>query len=97
MHWNLSKLERCICENKAFAIIQRMQAGLSTLIKKDGSEMLVAMVLDKPLADAQALVGDPPKLMAEILQIMQDKRMMSKYIFTMASFGPTVHNANVPR
>lgn len=36
--------------------------------------MLVAMVLDKPLADAQALVGDPRKLMAEIVQIMQDKQ-----------------------
>ena len=58
----LEDWERCICENKAFAIIQQMQAGRSTLIKKNGSEMLIAMALDKPLAEAQALVDDPPKL-----------------------------------
>ena len=31
--------------------------------------MGVAMALDRPLADAQALVRDPRKLVAEILQI----------------------------
>ena len=36
--------------------------------------MLVAIALDRPLADAQALVGDPQKLVAEILQIIQDKQ-----------------------
>ena len=34
-----------------------------------GGEMGVAMALDRPLADAQALVRDPHKLVAEILQI----------------------------
>ena len=34
-----------------------------------GGEMGVAMALDRPLADAQALVRDPRKLVAEILQI----------------------------
>ena len=36
--------------------------------------MLVAIALDRPLADAQALVGDPQKLVAEILQFIQDKQ-----------------------
>ena len=36
--------------------------------------MLVAIALDRPLADAQALVGDPQKLVAEILQIIKDKQ-----------------------
>ena len=59
--------ERSICENRAFAV-------LSPIIKKDGGEMLVAMVLDRPLADAQSLVQNPIKLVEEILQIMNDKK-----------------------
>ena len=35
-----------------------------------GGEMRVAMALDRPLADAQALVRDPHKLVAETLQII---------------------------
>lgn len=50
-----------------------MQAGRSALMKKDGGEMLVAIVLDKPLAAAKALVDDPPALVKEIMQIMKDK------------------------
>ena len=53
--------ERNICENQAFAGLQQMQTGRVPIIKKDGGEMLVAMVLDRPLADAQALVRDPFK------------------------------------
>jgi len=36
--------------------------------------MLVAVAVDRPLADAQALVHDPSKLIEEILQIIQDKQ-----------------------
>ena len=36
--------------------------------------MLVAIVLDKPLAAVKALVEDPTKLIAEIMQILQDKQ-----------------------
>jgi hypothetical protein len=57
----------------AVAILNKMQAGRSALIKKDGGEMLVAIVLDKPLAAAKALVDDPPALVKEIMQIMKDK------------------------
>ena len=70
----MEEWQRSICENQAFAILHRMQTGRSALIKKDGGEMLVAIALDRPLADAQALVGDPQKLVAEILQIIQDKQ-----------------------
>ena len=56
-----------------------MQTGRSALIKKDGGEMLVAIALDRLLADAQALVGDPQKLVAEILQIIQDKQSHPSY------------------
>ena len=51
-----------------------MQTGRSAVIKKDGCEMLVAMALDRRLADAQALVHEPSKLIEEILQIIQDKQ-----------------------
>ena len=70
----MEEWERGICENQAFAILHRMQTGRSALIKKDGGKMLVAIALDRPLADAQALVGDPQKLVAEILQIIKDKQ-----------------------
>ena len=48
--------ERSICENRAFAILRQLQTGRFPYIKKEGCEMLVAMVLDRPLAEAQSLV-----------------------------------------
>ena len=39
------------------AILEQMQTGRPALIKKDGGEMLIAIVLDRPLAEAQALVN----------------------------------------
>ena len=50
-----------------------MQEGKTTLIKKDGGDMLVAIVLDKPLSEAQALVDDPDAFMLEITKIIQNK------------------------
>jgi len=55
----LEEWKRTLCENKAVAILEQMQAGRPALIQKDGGEMLIAIVLDRPLADAQALVDDP--------------------------------------
>ena len=43
----------------AFAILRQLQIGRSPYIKKEGCEMLVAMVLDRPLAEAQSLVRNP--------------------------------------
>ena len=50
-----------------------MQQGKTTLIKKDGGEMLIAIVLDKPLSEAQALVDNPDTFMLEITKIIQNK------------------------
>ena len=50
-----------------------MQERKTALIKKDGGEMLIAIVLDKPLAEAQALVDDPDAFMLEITKIIQNK------------------------
>lgn len=69
----VEEAERSICENKAVAILNKMQDGRTALIKKDGGEMLIAIVLDKPLAEAQALVNDPDAFLREIAHIMQDK------------------------
>ena len=65
--------ERCICE-QSLRSLNETQAGKSAIIKKDGGEMLVAIALNKPLAAVKALVEDPTKLIAEIMQILQDKQ-----------------------
>ena len=54
----LEEWERTLCENKAVAILAEIQAGRPTIIHKDGGEMLIAIVLNKPLAEAK-LVDDP--------------------------------------
>ena len=59
-HKATEEWERCICENKAFAIKNKSQAGKTEIIKKDEGEMLVAIALDKSLAAVKALVEDPP-------------------------------------
>ena len=54
-------------------VLNKMQEGKTALIKKDGGEMLIAIVLDKPLSEAQALVDDPDAFMLEIMKIIQNK------------------------
>ena len=70
----IEEWERNLCENKAVAILERMQAGRPALIKKDGGEMLIAIMLDRPLAEAKALVEAPNAFIQAITRIMQDKR-----------------------
>ena len=70
----IEEWERNLCENKAVAILERMQAGRPALIKKDGGEMLIAIVLDRPLAEAKALVEAPNAFIQAITRIMQDKQ-----------------------
>ena len=41
---------------------------------KDGGEMLIAIVLDRPLAKAKALVEAPDAFIQAITRIMQDKQ-----------------------
>ena len=50
------------CENKAVAILNRTQAGKKALIKKDVGELLIPIMLDKLLAEAEALVQDSDAL-----------------------------------
>ena len=70
----LEEWERTLCENKAVAILAQMQAGRPALIQKDGGEMLIAIVLDRPLAEAKALVDDPAAFTREITRILIAKQ-----------------------
>ena len=54
----LEEWERTCAKYNAVAILAQMQAGRPALIQKDGGEMHIAIVLDRPLADAKALVND---------------------------------------
>jgi len=63
-----------LCENKAVAILAEIQAGRPKISHKDGGEMLIAIVLDKPLADAKKLVDDPAAFTREMTRILRDKQ-----------------------
>ena len=54
---------------KAVAILEQMQAGRPALIQKDGGEMLIAMVLDRPLSEAQTSVEDPTAFLQEMTKV----------------------------
>ena len=73
-HKELEKWERTLCENKAVAILAEMQAGRPALIQKDGGEMLIAIVLDRPLTEAKALVNDPTAFTREMTRILVAKQ-----------------------
>ena len=70
----LEEWERTLCENKAVAILAEIQAGRPTIIHKDGGEMLIAIVLDRPLAEARELVDDPAAFTREMTRILRDKQ-----------------------
>ena len=70
----LEEWERTLCENKAVAILAELQAGRPALIQKDGGEMLIAIVLDKPLAEAKALVDDPAAFTRKMTRIVCEKQ-----------------------
>ena len=69
----IEEWERNVCDNKAVAVLNKMQEGREALIKQDGGEMLIAIVLDRPLAEAQTLVDDPEAFVKAIARIMQNK------------------------
>ena len=56
------------------AILAEVQAGRPTLIHKDGGEMLIAIVLDRPLAEAKAPVDDPAAFTREMTRILREKQ-----------------------
>ena len=66
--------ERTVCENKAVAILDQLQEGRPALIQEDGGAMLIAIVLDKPLPEAQSLVDNPKAFLQEITQVLADKQ-----------------------
>ena len=70
----LEEWERTICENKAVAILERLQEGRPALFQQDGGAMLIAMVLDRPLKDAQALVEQPLQFLQEIKRVLDDQK-----------------------
>ena len=61
------------------AILAQMQAGRPALIQKDGGEMLIAIVLDRPLAEAKAPVDDPAAFTREMTRILLAKARPSTY------------------
>ena len=57
--------------------------------------MLIAIVLDKPLAEAQALVDDPDAFMLEITKIIQNKHA-HPVIAQMLGLDPSHHLRRYP-
>ena len=49
-------------------------AILATIIHKDGGEMLIAIALDRPLAEAKELVDDPTAFTREMTRILREKQ-----------------------
>ena len=70
----LEEWERTLCENKAVAILAEVQAGRPIKIHKDGGEMLIAIILDRPLAAAKELVDDPAVFTQEMTRILREKQ-----------------------
>ena len=67
----LEEWERTLCENEAVAILASRPTGSHP---KDGGEMLIVIVLDRPLADAKALVDDPAAFTQEMTRILLEKQ-----------------------
>ena len=53
------------------AILEQMQAGKPALIKKDGGEMLIAIVLDRPLAEAKAVKKRRAQICGQIKRLIK--------------------------
>ena len=46
----------------------------ASLIQKDSGEMLIAIVLDEPLAEAKALVDETAGFTREMIRILREKQ-----------------------
>ena len=66
--------ERTLCENKAIAILDKLQEGRPALFHRNGGAMLIAIVLDRPLQEAQDLVDQPDLFLQEIKKVLDDKK-----------------------
>ena len=56
------------------AILDQLQEGRPALIQEDGGAILIAIVLDKPLPEAQALVDNPHAVLQEMTQVLADNQ-----------------------
>jgi len=63
-----------VCKKQGSAILAEVKAGRPTIIHKDGGEMLIAIILDRPLAEAKALVDDPAAFTREMTRILREKQ-----------------------
>ena len=66
----MEEWERTLCENKAVAILEQIQEGRPALIQRDGRDMLIAMVLDRPLMEALELGEDPEAFFEEKIEYL---------------------------
>ena len=71
---NAKRIGTTLCENKAIAILDKLQEGRPALFHKDGGAMLIAIVLDRPLQEAQDLVDQPHQFLQEIKKVLDDKK-----------------------
>ena len=55
-------------------ILAEVQAGRPALIQKDGGEILIAIVLDRPLPETKALVDDSAAFTREMTRILREKQ-----------------------
>ena len=83
--------ERCICENQAFSVLHQAQEGRQELIKKDGGEMQVSIVLDRPLA-TKALVKDPDRLISEISKLLSTQSQWQAHPLLSQMANPDVRD-----
>ena len=81
-----------ICENQAFSLLHQAQEGRQELIKKDGGEMLVSIVLDRPLAEAKALVNDPDRLISEISTLLSNQSQWQAHPLLSQMANPDVRD-----
>ena len=88
----MTSSEGCICENQVFFILHQAQEGRQELIKKDGGEMLVSIVLDRPLAEAKALVEDPDRLILEISKLLSNQSQWQTHPLLNQMVNPDVRD-----
>ena len=75
----------------AFARI-RLSLCRQELIKKDGGEMLVSIVLDRSLAEAKALVNDPDRLSSEISTLLSNQSQWQAHPLLSQMANPDVRD-----
>ena len=71
--------------------MQQMQEGKPALIPKECEEILIAIVLDRPLTEAKHLVENPEGFFEEILNALSTQRnhpVLMQMLQDMATPGP---------